>query len=913
MKKSNKILTEEVAVLKGGFGMIKLMSKIKRSRTTVMAGMVCSMLLFVLLSFQAAAAVEFTPLASINRGLTYPTDMAVSSSGAIYVVDGLSNKVLIYNAEYRYTGTVTSVEVPISVALYYDELTQVETLYIADNASKSVKIFDPASRQAIGFLKQDASGTMATFKLPRNIATGPDGTVYVVDQFNDSIEVFNSSGFYVKSITGVTLPQDVVATGEELFIIEQPQYSISSGSYIDPQNGSANGSDVLNASRIQIYNLAANGFVDVADHAFPTFGGATDNGEYISLRGIGVDSQGYIYVSDSFLQVIYKFSPAMTIDNGDGTSTDIIVGTFEGPINDGLSTPLGMTISEDGRLFVTSSYDGMVKVLGVDQIAGANTWMNEAPVAVAGSDQTVEEGATFVLDGSGSSDSNGSIQSYSWKQTGGIPALGENPFITDSSSIDVTAPDVGPEGATLTFQLVVTDAYSKASAVSTTEVTVNNVISGSVVINGGVMYTNDPLATLTMDAPEAVEMRLANDDEEFDLTYIPFASSGLWTLTDIDGERTVNVEFRDSGGNTTNASSSVILDTTPPAVPGIDAGGTAGEFNWAPVDGAASYTLQYASNIDFTGAVTLTGLDYNGLTLALDGLAVGTWFWHVQSVDDYGNASGWSDVGTFAVAPDCSGVPDAPQLALPFDNAGDIFRTAILETNAMIYPADCGTHLRTEWQVSQESGFNTLVMHVGTTLDNLTVYQIPALVLEPATKYYWRVRQVASNGKQSGWSEVWEFTTIAVPDEQGVDGVLYVQPEGDADTGSDEEISIREVVGDAGIQIMAIRVSSGVVVKTVKELDPDTIPDPVNKPASFPLGLLSFKLTVETGAIAQVEVSFSGEVPNDADWYIYNVDEGWHAYAGAIFSLNLGSVTLNFQDGGIGDADGVANGIIVNP
>jgi hypothetical protein len=140
-----------------------------------------------------------------------------------------------------------------------------------------------------------------------------------------------------------------------------------------------------------------------------------------------------------------------------------------------------------------------------------------------------------------------------------------------------------------------------------------------------------------------------------------------------------------------------------------------------------------------------------------------------------------------------------------------------------------------------------------------------------------------------------------------------MNPDGGTPDAGDEEISIKEEVGDAGIKIKAIRVSSGVVAQTVKELDPDTISDSVNKPDSFPLGLLSFRLTVEPGAFAQVEVSFSGAVPDDADWYIYNVTEGWHPYAGAIFSRNRRSVTLNFQDGGIGDADGVANGIIVNP
>ena len=872
------------------------MAKVKYKGLMVKTGMGIGVLLFLLIPLMASA-VDYTSLATIKRGLTYPTDMAVSSvDGTVYVVDGLSNRVLTYDATYRYNGSISAVESPLAVAV-----SPTGTVYIADKKTKSVKIIDPSSGQITGSLMKN--GTAATFKLPRNIAVGPDNVVYVVDQLADSIEVFAASGSYSSSIAGLAKPQDAVASATELFIIDQPL--IQDGTTVE---------DTINGSRIRVYDLGGGNFI--TDHAFPSFGNITDNGEYISLKGIGIDSQGYIYVSDSFMQVVYKYSPAMTIDNDDGTTTDIVLGTFLGPLNDGYATPLGMTVSADGRLFVTSSFDGIVKVLGVDTVAGIGTWMNEAPVANAGADQAVDEGTTFVLDGSGSSDSDG-LQSYIWTQVSGTPVLGGQSLVSDSSWIDVTAPDVGPEGANLSFQLVVTDAYSKASAVSTTRVAVSNVISGSVVINNGALYTNNQLVTLSLDAPEAVEMRFANDSDPLNGGYYAYTASGTWTLSAYDpsieaNDKTVNVEFKDAGGNITVVSSSILLDMQAPAVPSIDAGGSAGEFNWTPVDGAASYTLQYASNSDFTGAVTLTDLDYNGLTIALDGLAVGTWYWHVRSIDEAGNASAWSDAGSFAVAPDCSGAPNAPQLALPFDNAGDISRIAILETNTMIYPGDCGTHLRTEWQVSQVSDFSTLVMHVGTTLDNLTVYQIPALVLESATTYHWRVRQVASNGKQSDWSDAWAFTTVAAPDEEGVDGVLYVNPDADADS-SGEEIRIRETVGDAGVKIKVIRVSSGVTAQTIKELDPDTIPDSVNKPASFPFGLLSFKLTVEPGAFAQVEVSFNGSVPSDADWYIYNVEEGWHAYAGAIFSGNNRSVTLNFQDGGMGDADGVANGIIVNP
>jgi len=853
----------------------KLLGDLGKGITGVLSGV----LLLSLLPL-TALAVDYTPLATIRKGLTYPTDVAASNSGSIYVVDGLAKKILIYNKGYLLSGSISSIENPTAVAV------SGSTVYVADNKSKSVKILS-ATGSPVGELKKGSA--TATFKLPRNIAVDAAGRIYVVDQFADAIEVFDAAGNYTATIAGLSMPQDAVAVGDELFVIDQPLQSSTT-------TGGTSGSSSLRLSRIRAFDISAVPAVEVAK-TFPTYGTDTTTGQYISLKGIAVDPHNNLYANDSYLNTLYKFDTA---------------GQFLGAIAEPVTTPLGAAVSQDGRLVVTSSYEGTVKVLGVDYIAGANTWGNDAPVADAGPNQAVAEGAGFVLDASGSADTDGII-SYVWTQKSGITVLPENPLATEASTLALTAPNVGPEGAQLLFELVVIDGVNKESNPASTVVTVNNVISGSVVINDGALYTNDQLVNLSLDAPEAVEMRFANDSDSFDATYYAYASAGQWTLSAGDGTKTVNVEFKDAGGNRTTASSSIILDTEIPVAPiVIDGGGAEGEFNWQPVGDAVSYNFQYATNSNFVGAVTITGLDFNGLTMAIDGLDSGTWFWRVQAVDAAGNAGEWSDSGTFAVGPDCSAVPEIAQLALPYDNASDIPRAAILETNDMIYPGECGTHLRTEWQISEFADFHSLVMHVGTTMDNLVTYQVPALVLEPETRYFWRVKHVASNGKESDWSEVWSFTTAADYDEKGVDGVLYVQPEGSTDA-SGEELSIKEPVGDANIFIKVIRVGPGVVAQTIKEIDPGTIPDSVNKPASFPLGLLSFRLTVEPGAFAQVEVVFSSAAPDGAEWYVYNTEFGWHAFEGAIFSRNRRSVTLNFQDGSLGDADGVANGIIVNP
>jgi len=80
---------------------------------------------------------------------------------------------------------------------------------------------------------------------------------------------------------------------------------------------------------------------------------------------------------------------------------------------------------------------------------------NQAPIANAGPDQNVSSGALVILDGSGSSDADGTIVSYSWTQTDGTGIT-----ITLSNNAAVkptfTAPDV-ENTVTLIFTLTITD------------------------------------------------------------------------------------------------------------------------------------------------------------------------------------------------------------------------------------------------------------------------------------------------------------------------------------------------------------------------------------------------------------------------------------------------------------------------
>lgn len=272
----------------------------------------------------------------------------------------------------------------------------------------------------------------------------------------------------------------------------------------------------------------------------------------------------------------------------------------------------------------------------------------------------------------------------------------------------------------------------------------------------------------------------------------------------------------------------------------------------------------------------------------------------------------------------CIDPPDVPVLTTPANLANDISLAPTLTTQPFSDPNPESSHAKSRWQISTDAAFNSVVFDV-TSATHLTAYDIPGLVLEDDTLYYWHVKFFDDQQAESDWSDTGHFTTAVdsadadangIPDAQAVDNSVDLDNDGSPDNLQTNILSFKS--STAGVHI-GTKASGNATIQAAQAVDPADIADSQGKPEQLPFGLVNFRIGVTNpGDTAKVTIYISGDAEGDFKWYKYDVQNGWKDFSNNadIDDLSDGrtAVTLkNLQDGGIGDADGIANGTIVDP
>ncbi len=342
-----------------------------------------------------------------------------------------------------------------------------------------------------------------------------------------------------------------------------------------------------------------------------------------------------------------------------------------------------------------------------------------------------------------------------------------------------------------------------------------------------------------------------------------------------------------------------------------------GSDSFDPDDGIKSYFWEQTAG----PSVTLSDPDVVQPTFTVPSNSSGERLTFQLTVTDYAGASDTDTVTLSIVEYACLSAPDKPVLIFPQNGASHVSLTPTLQSSPYNDPEDCSTHFKTRWQISKKSNFQGLTYNANTFREELTSHQVTKKVLKPDTTYYWRVKYWGDHGIKSEWSDVFIFTTGSDDRDCDGDGV----PDGQASapgtdinengTPDENETNLRSLLTPGGVDNIGLEFSDDVVSIAIETMSEDQIRDLTNMTGELPYGLMAFRVKLaELGATASFTVHLQNAAPDDAVWYKQDNVNGWYDFTPSItFSPNRKSLVFHLTDGGIGDADGFVNGVIVDP
>ncbi len=279
-----------------------------------------------------------------------------------------------------------------------------------------------------------------------------------------------------------------------------------------------------------------------------------------------------------------------------------------------------------------------------------------SPVANAGADQSVNALETVTLDGTASSDDDGTLASYLWERVSGPDASLTNPA---SANPTFEAPDVSAPSSIL-FRLTVTDTDG-LSASDTVVVTVNPVPTQLAFVGEPMsLLRNTPLTPLVIEVQNSSGARItqgAGSSAPVDLAVTAggAALEGVTSFTAVEGQVLLDATRYpavESGVELTATSNTLTpairtIDVSWPSVfPAILAGELApasaaqltnGDDPASPFDDVVmAFTASGTVDLDLSGTATET-INASGEDLVLcryrtDGTLV--WFRHFDAADD---------------------------------------------------------------------------------------------------------------------------------------------------------------------------------------------------------------------------------------------------------------------------------------
>lgn len=295
--------------------------------------------------------------------LALPGAIAFDSQGNMYIADAANNVVRIVspsgtistfagNNTQGYAGdkgpaTQAELNFPTGVAVDSNN-----NVYIADAGNFVVRMVTPsgtittfAGSNVAGYLGDTGPANQAELNVPVAVAVDSSNNIYIADADNNAIRIVTAGVINTVGITTAYLnhPDGIaIDAAGDIFVADTGN------------------------ERIVEFQAVTYNFVSIAGTGVPGFAGDDGpavNAEFFDPKGIAVDSQGYIYVADTYNSRIRKIGLDGTITTVAGDGVPAYSGDGGYATSAKIYFPSSVAVDPNNNVYIVDTYNSVIRTL----------------------------------------------------------------------------------------------------------------------------------------------------------------------------------------------------------------------------------------------------------------------------------------------------------------------------------------------------------------------------------------------------------------------------------------------------------------------------------------------------------------------------------------------------------------------
>ena len=224
--------------------------------------------------------------------LVTPMGMDVDAKGNLYVLDSSAKQVQVYDGDGKFLRTLAGrkwFSRPAGLAV--DQAG--ERIYVVDTGGVTsddhrIRVFDAHDGKHLLDIGTRGSNP-GELNLPRDVAIGSDGLLYVVDGANFRVQVFKTDGTFVRVFGGVGRQGGQFSRPKEVAIDHEGNVYIVDSAF----------------GNFQIFNAEGKLLLSVGSRAE-----RDGMAKYMLPSGIAIDGDGRVYVVDQYFRKVDVYRPA---------------------------------------------------------------------------------------------------------------------------------------------------------------------------------------------------------------------------------------------------------------------------------------------------------------------------------------------------------------------------------------------------------------------------------------------------------------------------------------------------------------------------------------------------------------------------------------------------------------------------